>query len=117
MKNNEIGPALFFFTNGGLLFRSCSLEDAEDYGNFKNYPHSHNYIWQKFYVKQYGVDFDYFPRGRVIYRKSDDTYLIYYDRCMERDIDRVTDMYKDKKYILSYDEHYQCHMCNEGYVV
>ena len=73
MNNEKIGPALFFFAEGGLLFHSCSIDGAEEYGNFKNYPHSHNHIWQKHYAKSYGVDFDYFPRGRVIYRKSDDT--------------------------------------------
>ena len=117
MKDSQIGPALFFFADGKLLFHGCSLSDAEPYGVFSNYPHSHYDIWNKHYESEYGVEFDYFPRGRVVYRKSDDTYLIYYDKCMEADIAAVTDKYVGKKFITDYDEHYQCHMCNEYYVI
>ena len=117
--NYEIkpGPALFFFADGKLLFHGCSLDEAEVYGNFLNYPHSHDKIWRKCYAPKYNVDFDYFPRGRVIHRKSDETYLIYYDKCMEGIIGAVTEKYAGHKIELGYDEHYQCYICNEDYIV
>ncbi len=74
-------------------------------------------IWDKYYEIKYLVDFDYFPRGRVVYRKTDNTFLIYYDKCMEPYIDFVTEKYFDKAVQLHYDEHYQCHLCNKNYVM
>ena len=111
------GPALFFYANGNLLFHGCEIKDGENYGEFVNFPHSHYKIWENNYLKNYGVDFDYYPRGRVVYRKTDDTFLIYYDKCMESAISEVTLKYHGEKFILDYDEHYQCHNCNEDYVV
>ena len=114
---SQIGPALFFFVKGELLFHNCTLETAEAYGDFLNYPLSHFDVWDEFYGGKYNVDFDYYPRGRVVYRKNDDTYLIYYDRCMESVIGHVAEKYEGKKIELNYDEHYQCHLCNEYYVI
>ena len=116
-ENKTIGPALFFCVDGELLFHGCSLDKGEPYGDFLNYPHSHYKIWENNYELKYYVDFDYYPRGRVVYRKTDDTYLIYYDKCMEPFIEKVTKKYVGKKMEIGYDEHYQCHLCNEYYVV
>ena len=116
-ENTALGPALFFYVNGNLLFHGCSLEAAEVYGYFLNYPCSHFEVWDELYYGKYKVDFDYFPRGRVIYRKTDDTYLIYYDKCMEQFVGLVTAKYADKRLETGYDEHYQCHKCNKGYVI
>ena len=116
-NNSQIGPALFFCVNGKLLFHGCSLEESDPYGIFSNYPHSHYDIWNENYAQKYSVDFDYYPRGRVVYRSSDDTYLIYYDKCMEPYIDLVIDKYIGKNFETGYDEHYQCHICNTNYVV
>ena len=113
---NDLGPALFFYADGELLFHTCSFEAGEPYGDFVNYPCSHYKIWEKYYESKYFVEFDYYPRGRVVYRKTDDTYLIYYDKCIEAFIEVVTEKYAGAKIGLGYDEHYQCHMCNEGYV-
>ena len=111
------GPALFFFVRGELLFHSCFLENGEKYGDFINYPRSHFDVWDELYYGKYHVDFDYFPRGRVVYRKTDDTYLIYYDKCLEQFASLVTDKYLGAKIETGYDEHYQCHKCNKEYVL
>ena len=117
MSISNTGPALFFFADGELLFHGCSLENAENYGDFLNYPFSHFEIWEKNYRHKYFVDFDFYPRGRVVYRKTDDTYLIYYDKCMEPFINAVIAKYTGKKFEIGYDEHYQCHLCNKDYVL
>ncbi len=107
---------LFFFVEDRFMIHSCPLNAAESYGVFLNYPHSHDRIWHKYYKSKYNVDFDYYPRGRVVYRKTDDTYLIYYDKCMEQFIGSITEKYTGCKIELDYDEHYQCHTCKEDYV-
>ena len=115
--DKKIGPALFFFADGELLFHGCSQVEGEPYGDFLNYPHSHLEIWGKYYENKYGVDFDYYPRGRVVYRKTDDTYLIYYDKCIKQFIDSITEKYIGCNIKLDYDEHYQCHLCNKNYII
>ena len=115
-SNHSIGPAIFFCVKGKVLFHTCSLESAESYGDFLNYPYSHHKIWQKYYEFKYHVDFDYYPRGRVIDRKSDNTFLIYYDKCMKSVVKSITQRYECQTAELHYDEHYQCHMCNKEYV-
>ena len=117
MEIFEIGPALFFYVNGEFLFHGCSLNKGELYGDFVNYPYSHYGIWEKNYKQKYHVDFDYYPRGRVVYRKTDNSYLIYYDKCMEPFIEKVIEKYAGKNIVVGYDEHYQCHFCNKNYVV
>lgn len=115
-ESKKLGPALFFCVDGELLFHGCSLDNGEPYGDFLNYPYSHFKIWEKYYECIFYVDFDYYPRGRVVYRKTDDTYLIYYDKCMEPFIGTVLKKYAGKKIEIGYDEHYQCNLCNEDYV-
>lgn len=113
----DLGPALFFYVNDNLLFHSCSIAEGEPYGIFINYPYSHYNIWMEKYYQEYKVDFDYYPRGRIVYRKIDNTFLIYYDRCMELQLDKIIDKFQNVRYELNYDEHYQCHTCNKGYVI
>lgn len=118
MKNIfQEGPGLFFYVNGHWLCHSCKLCEAECYGDFLVYPHSHMDIWEQNYESSYRVDFDYFPRGRIAYRKTDDTYLLYYDKCLEPVIHTITEQYAGQKIVLGYDEHYQCYKCNADYVI
>ena len=56
-------------------------------------------------------------RGTPNRRVCSDTYLIYYDKCMEQFASLVTDKYLGAKIETGYDEHYQCHKCNKKYVL
>lgn len=113
MHKNQV--CLFFFIKGCFLIHGCEINEAENYGDFMIYPQSHFEIWQEEYADRYPVEFDFFPRGRVAYRKSDNTYQILYDRCIGEQIEELVAMY-DGKVTLGYDEHYQCYMCNQNYV-
>lgn len=108
---------LFFVVNGKLLLHKCDLDLAEANKDFANYPKSHMDIWDKFYYSKYKKDFDYFPRGRIVYRKADCTYIIYKDACIDNEIDPILTDLKDKNVIVELDEHYQCYNCNENYVI
>lgn len=108
---------LFFYVRGQWLFHSCSLDEAETYGDFLIYPRSHMEVWEENYFKKYGVDFDYFPRGRIAYRKTDGTFLVYRDRCIGDEILPFVEKSCGKQVYLDYDEHYQCHKCNCNYII
>ena len=108
---------LFFCVNGIFLVHGCSLEKAEPYGDYLIYPQSHFDIWEQHYALNYSVDFDYYPRGRVVYRKSDGTFQIYYDACLESVIREWAAAHYSAPVRFARDEHYQCHSCNAGYVI
>jgi len=111
---------LFFFIEGLLYFEGCNLAEAENYGEFKVYDKSHMKVWDKLQKQKIApphLDFDYYPRGRVVYRTTDETFIIYYDRCVEDRINEVAAKYEGSKISLELDEHYCCSKCNEFYVL
>ena len=119
MTNNPLEGhvGLFFLANGKLLLHTCTLSDGEAYGNFINYPESHDTVWQREYARHYGVDFDYFPRGRIIFNRAKSMYLLYHDPCITDEANTLCERYPMGKCVTGLDEHYQCHMCNEDYVI
>ena len=108
---------IFFIVNNQVLLHKCELKEAEKYGDFLNYPESHMEIWDKYYYKKYKVDFDYFPRGRIIYNTKEQTYYIYYDKCLKETIKQLDFIPKNEKIKFLTDFHYKCHKCNKNYVM
>lgn len=112
---NQVG--LFFYVNGNFIFHGCPLAEAEPYGDFLTFSQSHMEVWEREYEKKYHVDFDYYPRGRITYHVPSGTSHVYYDRCIGGQIGRIVEAYTDGNAITEYDEHYQCHLCNDYYVL
>lgn len=108
---------IFFYTAGQFLFHGCDLSGAEIYGGFKVYSRSHFEVWDDYYFKNYHVDYDYYPRGRIVYDTKTNKYLVYRDACIPEDeMQKIAETYVGKEYVLLEDEHYQCHRCNPDYV-
>lgn len=108
---------LFFYVQGEFFIHGCSLEEAENYGDFLVYPDSHFEIWDKFYYEKYGVDFDFFPRGRIAYNKREKKFILYYDACIDEAIDKFVGANYEELPLVEHDEHYQCYKCNKSYVL
>ena len=70
----------------------------------------------KYYYKKYRVDFDYFPRGRVVYNIKDDKYYVYNDKCI-KDLSSIIGEEEKEKIEIREDFHYQCHKCNKYYMI
>ena len=117
MKRSIFDVCLFFYVKGKFLISGCMLKDAEVYGDFMVYPDSHWEVWDKLYYEKMGVDFDFFPRGRVAYNVLEKKYYVYFDTCIQEQIKEFAEMYYSGEANLVTDEHYQCHNCNQGYVV
>lgn len=107
---------VFFYVNGKFLVSECENEKSEKYGDFLNYPKSHMEVWEEKYYNKYKVDFDYFPRGRVVYNLKEKCYYIYHDKCI-KDLSEILERYKNENYKILEDFHYQCHKCNKNYVM
>ena len=109
---------LFFVVNDALLLHKCTLAEAERNGDFLNHNESHYFVWQQDYARKYRVDFDYFPRGRVIYNSRDKRFIVYVDRCLGNvEVERVLAAFElvRNNSEVAFDEHYQCHLCNKDY--
>lgn len=117
IKKENLKVGLFFFVDGDFIFGCCSLSEAEKYGDFLIYPESHYDFWENdnYLHKSHTVPYDYNPRGRIVYRVSDDTFIIYYDKCIEKEMDRIAKDYKGYNVQFELDEHYCCHECNPDY--
>lgn len=107
---------LFFVADGRLLLHTCTLDNAERYGDFVNYPESHDEVWQREYAAKFGVDFDYYPRGRIVYNRTAEVYRLYHDPCVADTAELLRRLYPEGKCTAALDEHYQCRNCNPDYV-
>ena len=113
---NEL-VGIFFWVNDEFLFHGCKVEAAEEYGDFRVYDKSHFEIWDEFYFQKYHKDYDYFPRGRVVYDMTTESFVIYKDNCIGGDEMKVfLENYEKVRCRVERDEHYQYHMCNSNYV-
>lgn len=121
MKKEDLQVGLFFYVNEQLYFSGCSLNDAENYGDFLVYDQGHYDVWErlKHLNKNHTVPYDYYPRGRIVYRKTDDTFIIYYDRCMADSLEEISLFNNYDGFNVRYelDEHYCCHKCNQNYAM
>lgn len=88
-----------------------------------DYDKSHYDYWkllQKVYPEFRSIDYDYYPRGRVVYNKTNDIYKLFVDPCIsdQFSVDKIVDdlnLPYNKVVIDSNDEHYHCSSCNENY--
>lgn len=111
---NESKVGAFFIVNGSILSNEVNVRDGEEYGDYVNYS-SHWDLWkaaQKYYPELKHIEYDTFPRGRVVFNKKTRKYIIYLDPKLnnEIDIDLIIDRFdlSSGAYIIDdKDEHYQ----------
>lgn len=111
---NESKVGAFFIVNGDILSNEVDVRDGESYGDFVNYS-SHWDLWraaQRYYPVLRKIEYDTFPRGRVVYNSKIKKYIIYIDPKLnnEIDIDLIADRFDLRvgSYIVDdSDEHYQ----------
>lgn len=112
LREGKVGA--FFIVNGDIISNEVDVRDGEEYGDFVNYS-SHWDLWraaQRYYPQLKNIEYDTFPRGRVVFNKKDRKYIIYLDPKLnnEIDIDLVTDRFnlRNGTYVVDdRDEHYQ----------
>jgi len=112
----EVG--IYWFFQGMLLgsWVPCTL--GEDYGDFVNGPDDHVHFWPRLQnslrkkLPALGhYEYDQVPRGRVIYRKPDDTFIVLGSERFVRNEGQQREVLKefcllDKRVVIKSDEHY-----------
>lgn len=104
----EVGP--FFYINNQIKALTIDISKGEAIGDFINHPISHFEFFNSFNSDQ-DLDYGNFPRGRVIYNKRTQLFIVYLDASLlKKDIKQLLiNKYKLKgeKVVFRYDSHYQ----------
>lgn len=118
----EIGP--FYLIDGVVYADTESVRDvfATSQG-FKDSDNTHYQYWkslQTYLPELKMIDYDYYPRGRVVYNTNDNKYYLYADKCILSNKDYLHSVFdelglRSSQVIIGDDEHYQCHECNLHY--
>ena len=118
----EVGP--FYVIDGVVYPDSEPVRDIEvSPSGHKDSNNTHYDFWkfmQRLYPELRNIDYDYYPRGRVVYNSKEDTYNLFIDKCLNnmKDIRNIISELNlpMKKVKVDFDEHYQCYNCDADYV-
>lgn len=122
MDDSFVG--IFYIINNILFSEKTEIKKAIKYGNNLTHEGSHDKFWNKRLVKleiSKKVEFDYYPRGRVIYDLKEKVFKIFIDKCINNTkiIGKINRDFNLGENIGIYDndEHYVCSKCNSEYIV
>jgi hypothetical protein len=111
---------LYFYVNGNLLMEAVDISKAERYGDCQIGGSSHYEVWCSKYEKMYKKPYDYFPRGRVVFRFKECKFILYADKCIsEKGVQDIIGAFELEKQNIEIDRddiHYVCKNCNENYL-
>lgn len=123
MKVDEPRVGIFWLlVDGSLLVDSGPLADAEKYGDCLTHLASHIDVWAKFQSSgrvAANVEYEEYPRGRVVFDNRKDRFVLMADRCILRREDlirkiRASMNLTDASIETSPDLHYRCFRCLQG---
>lgn len=114
---------IFFVVDGVLISDSLLPEQGQRYGDHIEHGAHYDY-WVNLVPTTVAESafkshaYDYYPRGRAVFDVKHNQVKLYVDRC----IDAATLAIISASFALpnntriSYDEHYQCHHCNQMFI-
>lgn len=117
MKSPKVG--IFWLVKGRLIFDSTPLDEAELYGDCKNHPRGHIDRWgqmQRAGLVSPDIEYEVYPRGRVIFNVKTDKFLLLADRCILKKRNLVKKIISElqlpaARTVCDTDPHYRCHKC------
>ena len=110
---------IFWLVQGKLIVLGIPFSDGAGYGEYATYGPSHYDKWrelQRSGVAPHECEYEEFPRGRVMFNRNTETFLLLADTCILGDkqmLNRVMqEMHLPKaKTISDRDSHYRCFRC------
>lgn len=114
---------IFFVVDGALISDTLSVEQCQQYGDHAEHGAHYDY-WSKLEpttviesaFKSHA--YDYYPRGRVVFDVKHHQVRLYADHCIDAAIlSAISTAFElPNNTRISYDEHYQCHRCNQMFI-
>ena len=80
MEDKTPSVGIFWFFRGEIIADAIPVTQGDECGKFINHPLSHHDFWNAHRKKDRRLnayDYDQVPRGRVLYDKEEDRYLVY----------------------------------------
>jgi hypothetical protein len=112
----------WLLADGSLLVDSGPLSAGEEYGDCRTHGRSHIDVWTE--LQSSGrvaadVEYEEYPRGRVVYDNRMGRFVIMADSCILRRRDLVREISASmnltgRKTDTSSDSHYRCFRCLHG---
>jgi hypothetical protein len=122
-KQQMVG--IFWMMDARLIIKASPLNEAEPYGDCLSHRNSHIDYWteqQRLGAVPRDVEYEEYPRGRVVYNRKIQRFTLYADRCILKEesvIDQImkamhlpakqTDVTTDGP-----EGHYKCSRCLES---
>jgi hypothetical protein len=117
-RKEEPQVGIFWVVRGNLLIDGTSLSHADAYGDHLTHPRGHVDVWEQFQQKGLvfpEMEYEEYPRGRVMYSTKTRRFLLLADRCILRDKGIVSKILSELKLPsgteTGTDEHYRCSIC------
>jgi hypothetical protein len=122
MTSGTFGPSVGIFwmlADGRLVIEGSPLSAAEKYGDCLTHSRSHIDVWAELQMSgrvAADVEYEEYPRGRVIFNTTKDRFVIMADRCIlsRKDVMRRISAamnLTDERTEASADLHYRCSRC------
>ena len=111
----ESAVGVFYVINDEIYSDATNVRNAEEYGNSFTYGSHYDFYYDEL-AKYYDmpwlkyIDYDYYPRGRVIFDKNANKYVLYMDPALETPhyIDMIAQEFglHNNGFYIDHDEHY-----------
>lgn len=117
MKSPKVG--IFWLVKGSLIFDATPVAEADADGDSKNHPRGHFDRWKQ--MQNAGtvpadIEYEEYPRGRVIFESKTGKFLVLADRCILQRrglVERIMKRFElpVNKTKCATDSHYRCYKC------
>ena len=103
-----IGP--FFYINNKLIFNAYTLEQGRPQADKLDNSYSHDQLFDDHFKSGDYIDY---PRGRVVWDKTNNRAIIYIDPCINKKpiIKQIVSAFELTDYVIAFDDHYHCKNC------
>ncbi len=114
---------IFFIVDGVLVSDTLSVEQCLQFGEHVEYGAHYDY-WSKLepttiYESAFKSHaYDYYPRGRIVLDVKHHQVKLYVDHCIDTEaLTNISTAFAlPNNALVRYDEHYQCHRCNQMFI-
>lgn len=123
MENKTPKVGIFFKVSNDFLIDAVDLDKGEPYGEaiqFGGHFDFHvNLVPSSPNERKFKMhDYDYYPRGRVVFFPKKNHFLLYTDTCLKpKDLNQINQLFAldDQSIEVAEDGHYRCSSCNKFY--
>jgi len=114
---------IFFVVDKVLISDALPVEQCQRYGDHIQYGAHYDYWLNLVPTTTTEAAFkshayDYYPRGRAVFDVKQNQVKLYVDRCIDQPTLSMirASLELPNNTCISYDEHYQCHHCNQMFI-